>query len=222
MVHLFHCRMVLTYHMWWVCLGHWAGLAHSLFPPHLALFVVGLALLTLLINPYWTRKKTQQLLNPVDWNFAPGPPNGPAQPKKASCSVRRRPLQAWTLCSVCVPTPPPHASTLTSVPPPEALTLLVTRAVCRMRHQSSAPSQSFLGFLGIQGDMAPNGSLNDDTAVQLKLIFKVAGIAPWIHHMRVKRTYHADPENAEWTAQRPSLKKKEKKIPDEALEDEAA
>ncbi|XP_055423561.1 protein CLN8 isoform X1 [Bubalus kerabau] len=83
MVHLFHCRMVLTYHMWWVCLGHWAGLAHSLFPPHLALFVVGLALLTLLINPYWTRKKTQQLLNPVDWNFAPGTPNGPAQPKKA-------------------------------------------------------------------------------------------------------------------------------------------
>jgi len=28
---------------------------------------------------------------------------------------------------------------------------------------------------------------------------KVAGIAPWIHHTRVKR---ADPENAEWIAQR--------------------
>lgn len=83
MVHLFHCRMVLTYHMWWVCLGHWGRLARSLFLPHLALFVVGLALLTLLINPYWTRKKTQQLLNPVDWNFAPGRPNGPVQPKKA-------------------------------------------------------------------------------------------------------------------------------------------
>ena len=27
---------------------------------------------------------------------------------------------------------------------------------------------------------------------------KVAGVAPWIHHMRMKRTYHADPENAEW------------------------
>ncbi|KAI4556866.1 hypothetical protein MJG53_018820 [Ovis ammon polii x Ovis aries] len=84
MVHLFHCRMVLTYHMWWVCLGHWGRLARSLFLPHLALFVVGLALLTLLINPYWTRKKTQQLLNPVDWNFAPDRPNGPVQPKKAS------------------------------------------------------------------------------------------------------------------------------------------
>ena len=31
---------------------------------------------------------------------------------------------------------------------------------------------------------------------------KVAGIVPWIHHMRVKRTYHADPKNAQWTAQR--------------------
>ena len=31
---------------------------------------------------------------------------------------------------------------------------------------------------------------------------KVTGIAPWIYHMRVKRVYHADPENTEWTAQR--------------------
>ncbi|XP_011376726.1 protein CLN8 isoform X1 [Pteropus vampyrus] len=76
MVHMFHCRMVLTYHMWWVCLRHWAGLAASLHPPHLALFVCGLGLLTLLINPYWTHKKTQQLLSPVDWNFAPPEPKG--------------------------------------------------------------------------------------------------------------------------------------------------
>ena len=56
--------------------------------------------------------------------------------------------------------------------------------------------------------------------------FKFAGIAPWIHHTRVKRTYDTDPENAEWTAQRDPtdpqetktiLKKKEKKIPDEPL-----
>ena len=60
---------------------------------------------------------------------------------------------------------------------------------------------------------------------------KVAGIVPWIHHTRVKRTYHADPKNAEWTAQRDPadpqetktiLKKKEKKILDEPLQDEAA
>lgn len=70
MIHAFHCRMVLTYHMWWVCFTHWDALLSNLFLPHFALFLSGLALLTLIINPYWTHKKTQQLLNPVDWNFA--------------------------------------------------------------------------------------------------------------------------------------------------------
>ena len=59
---------------------------------------------------------------------------------------------------------------------------------------------------------------------------RVACITPWIHHMRVKRTYHADPENAEWAAQRDPtdpretkiiLKKKGKKILDKPLQDEA-
>ena len=31
---------------------------------------------------------------------------------------------------------------------------------------------------------------------------KVAGVTPWIHHMRVKRAYHADLEDAEWTTQK--------------------
>lgn len=90
MIHMFHCRMVLTYHMWWVCFWHWDGLLRSLYPPHLALFLVGLSLLTLVINPYWTHKKTQQLLHPVDWNFAqpaprssrPAGANGQVPPKK--------------------------------------------------------------------------------------------------------------------------------------------
>ena len=61
---------------------------------------------------------------------------------------------------------------------------------------------------------------------------KVEGVTPWIHQMRMKRTYHADPENAEWTVQRYPTdpqetkiilkKKKEKKILDEPLQDEAA
>ena len=28
---------------------------------------------------------------------------------------------------------------------------------------------------------------------------KVEGVTPWIRHMRMKRTYHADPENTDWT-----------------------
>ena len=61
---------------------------------------------------------------------------------------------------------------------------------------------------------------------------KVARVTPWIHHMRMKRTYHADPENAGWTEQRDPTdpqetkiilkKKKEKKILDEGLQDDAA
>ncbi|XP_036754149.2 protein CLN8 [Manis pentadactyla] len=84
MIHMFHCRMVLTYHMWWVCFWHWDGLARSLYRPHFVLFLAGLSLLTLVLNPYWTHKKTQQLLSPVDWNFAPPDTgaNGPRLPKK--------------------------------------------------------------------------------------------------------------------------------------------
>lgn len=81
MIHMFHCRMVLTYHMWWVCWRHWDGLVASLHPPHLVLFLLGLSLLTLVLNPYWTHKKTQQLLSPVDWNFAQPQPRGGALPR---------------------------------------------------------------------------------------------------------------------------------------------
>ena len=31
---------------------------------------------------------------------------------------------------------------------------------------------------------------------------KVAGVTPWIFHMRVKRAYHADPGDAEQTTQK--------------------
>lgn len=69
MIHMFHCRMVLTYYMWWVTLTHRVELwTHAPLPP-LILFFTGLTLLTLILNPIWTHKKTMQLLNPVDWNF---------------------------------------------------------------------------------------------------------------------------------------------------------
>ncbi|XP_026165683.1 protein CLN8 isoform X2 [Mastacembelus armatus] len=69
MIHMFHCRMVLTYYIWWVTLTHWEEInTHVALPPRLVFFI-GLALLTLIINPIWTHKKTMQLLNPVDWNF---------------------------------------------------------------------------------------------------------------------------------------------------------
>ncbi|XP_028293962.1 protein CLN8 [Gouania willdenowi] len=69
MIHMFHCRMVLTYYMWWVTWTHWGELRVHVALPQRLLFFTGLALLTLIINPIWTHKKTMQLLNPVDWNF---------------------------------------------------------------------------------------------------------------------------------------------------------
>ncbi|KAM4042543.1 protein CLN8 isoform 1-T2 [Anomaloglossus baeobatrachus] len=69
MIHMFHCRMVLTYHMWWVSLYNWDRLVTSVSMLYLAFFFVGMTLVTLILNPYWTYKKTQQLLTPVDWNF---------------------------------------------------------------------------------------------------------------------------------------------------------
>ncbi|KAL0969273.1 hypothetical protein UPYG_G00224840 [Umbra pygmaea] len=85
MIHMFHCRMVLTYYMWWVSWSHWGEMKLYVALPQRVLFFTGLALLTVLINPIWTYKKTMQLLNPVDWNFsskaAPDRPHGDREEK---------------------------------------------------------------------------------------------------------------------------------------------
>ena len=41
---------------------------------------------------------------------------------------------------------------------------------------------------------------------------KVAGVTPWIHRTRVKRAYHTDLENTEWTAQKDPAEPCETKI----------
>ncbi|XP_045918123.1 protein CLN8 [Micropterus dolomieu] len=69
MIHTFHCRMVLSYYMWWVALTNWGGLTTHVALLPLLVFFTGLTLLTFILNPIWTHKKTMQLLNPVDWNF---------------------------------------------------------------------------------------------------------------------------------------------------------
>nr|XP_055029224.1 protein CLN8 [Misgurnus anguillicaudatus] len=69
MIHMFHCRMVLSYYMWWVSWNHWEDMNTHIPLIQRLLFFLGLTLLTLFLNPMWTHKKTLQLLNPVDWNF---------------------------------------------------------------------------------------------------------------------------------------------------------
>ena len=41
---------------------------------------------------------------------------------------------------------------------------------------------------------------------------KVAGVIPWIHHMKVKRAYHTDPEDTEWTIQKDPNEPRETKV----------
>ncbi|XP_049595879.1 protein CLN8 [Syngnathus scovelli] len=76
MIHMFHCRIVLTYYLWWVSFNNWGAINNN-FPLALRLiFYTGLALLTVVMNPFWTYKKTMQLFNPVDWNFGNKPAPG--------------------------------------------------------------------------------------------------------------------------------------------------
>lgn len=79
MIHMFHCRMVLSYYMWYFCCTHWTEINTYVSLQQRLLFFPGLVLLTFVLNPIWTHKKTMQLLNPVDWNFGnkPVPVNGP-------------------------------------------------------------------------------------------------------------------------------------------------
>ncbi|XP_067414533.1 protein CLN8-like [Emydura macquarii macquarii] len=70
MIHLFHCRMILTYHMWVVCISNWNDVVENMGLMYFMVFFIGLCALTIILNPYWTYKKTQQLLSPADWNFS--------------------------------------------------------------------------------------------------------------------------------------------------------
>lgn len=83
MIHMFHCRMVLSYYMWYFTVTHWREMNANISLPQRLLFYPGLVLLTFVLNPIWTHKKTMQLLNPVDWNFGnkPVPVNGPVKEK---------------------------------------------------------------------------------------------------------------------------------------------
>uniref|UniRef100_A0A8C3RMN6 TLC domain-containing protein n=1 Tax=Chelydra serpentina TaxID=8475 RepID=A0A8C3RMN6_CHESE len=68
-VHIEHCRMVITYHMWWVCISNWNDVVENLGLPYFIILFMGLSTLTLILNPYWTYISTQWLFDPVDRNF---------------------------------------------------------------------------------------------------------------------------------------------------------
>ena len=60
--------------------------------------------------------------------------------------------------------------------------------------------------------LAPHWKGPDTVSLTTAMAVKVAGVMPWIHHMRVKRAYHTDPEDTEWTTQRALTYPRETKI----------
>jgi len=69
LVHTFHLRSVVECGMWYFTYLHWDRIWSAMPAAMFALFYTQLVLVTFIMTPYWTMKKTQQLINPVDWNF---------------------------------------------------------------------------------------------------------------------------------------------------------
>ena len=69
LVHTFHLRSVVECLFWYISYRHWARIwALMPLPVFLTLYAL-LGLVSLVMTPYWTYKKTAQMINPVDWNF---------------------------------------------------------------------------------------------------------------------------------------------------------
>ena len=60
--------------------------------------------------------------------------------------------------------------------------------------------------------LAPHWKAPYTIVLTTPIAVKIAGVTPWIHHTRVKTTYHADLEDAEWTAQKDPTDPHETKI----------
>ena len=60
--------------------------------------------------------------------------------------------------------------------------------------------------------LAPHWNIPYTVVLSSPAAVKVAGVTPWILHMRVKRAYHADPEEAERTTQQDPTDPHEAKV----------
>ncbi|XP_074845020.1 protein CLN8-like [Carettochelys insculpta] len=88
-IHLFHCRMVLAYHMWWVCISNWNDVVENFGLPYFIVFFMGLSTLTFILNPYWTYRSTRRLFGPPDWN-APNTTVQNGSSEKLNCETFRK------------------------------------------------------------------------------------------------------------------------------------
>lgn len=69
LVHTFHLRSVVECYLWYLTYQNWDRIWSAM---PIAIFIAlyfQLSLVTLIMTPYWTYKKTQQMITPIDWNF---------------------------------------------------------------------------------------------------------------------------------------------------------
>ena len=68
LVHLFHCRTIVETYFCFISYFQWQTIWSQM--PSLLFYTIYIQLLLqlFLLTPYWTYKKTQQLMNPIDWN----------------------------------------------------------------------------------------------------------------------------------------------------------
>ena len=69
LVHTFHLRSVVECYLWYETYQHWDRIWAAMPTSMFVSLYTQLVLVTFLMTPYWTYKKTQQMITPVDWNF---------------------------------------------------------------------------------------------------------------------------------------------------------
>lgn len=69
LVHTFHLRSVVECSLWYHTYMNWERVWSAMPLPMFISLYTQLALVTFIMTPYWTYKKTVQMVNPVDWNF---------------------------------------------------------------------------------------------------------------------------------------------------------
>jgi len=69
LVHTFHLRSVVECYLWYETYQNWDRIWSAMPTVMFISLYTQLTLITFLMTPYWTYKKTQQMITPVDWNF---------------------------------------------------------------------------------------------------------------------------------------------------------
>lgn len=69
LVHAFHLRNVVECLFWYISYQNWTYIRENMPTSIFLALYVQLTLVSLIMTPYWTYKKTVQMINPIDWNF---------------------------------------------------------------------------------------------------------------------------------------------------------